>query len=228
MDLSAGGRPRLPREASAETSRPCPLLRWTPPCLLQPKSPLRSSPGLLVFPAHRPFSMCAWMSESESDPQLVPTAQRHRSHRMLTRWCKQYAGQPIVVACQNGGTLSQAAAASLRHEGIDAQTLVGGYEAWRAEHATLVSERRSRSPRRRRPDGMGNASPTKVVRVACPWLIRRFIDPNAVFLFVPSAEVAGVAEHAKAAPFDVEGAFWADRGEQHHVRCHARRVRSRH
>ncbi len=54
----------------------------------------------------------------------------------------------------------------------------------------------------------------KVVRVACPWLIRRFIDPNAVFLFVPSAEVAGVAEHAKAATFDVEGAFWGDRGER--------------
>ena len=53
-----------------------------------------------------------------------------------------------------------------------------------------------------------------MVRVACPWLIRRFIDPNAVFLFVPSAEVAGVAEHAKAATFDVEGAFWGDRGER--------------
>jgi hypothetical protein len=54
----------------------------------------------------------------------------------------------------------------------------------------------------------------KVVRVACPWLIRRFIDPRAVFLFVPPAEVASVAEHTKATPFDVEGAFWSDRGER--------------
>jgi hypothetical protein len=53
-----------------------------------------------------------------------------------------------------------------------------------------------------------------VVRVACPWFIRRFIDPNAVFLFVPPAEVAGVAEHAKAATFDVDGAFWGDCGER--------------
>jgi hypothetical protein len=33
-------------------------------------------------------------------------------------------------------------------------------------------------------------------------------------LFVPPGEVAGVAEHAKAAPFDVEGSFWSDRGEK--------------
>jgi len=49
--------------------------------------------------------------------------------------------------------------------------------------------------------------------VACPWLIRRFIDPRAVFLFVPLAEVAGVVDHTKATPFDVEGAFWGDRKE---------------
>jgi hypothetical protein len=53
----------------------------------------------------------------------------------------------------------------------------------------------------------------KVDRIACPWLIRRFVDPDAVFLFVASAEVAGVAERFGAAPFDVEGAFWSHRGE---------------
>ena len=53
----------------------------------------------------------------------------------------------------------------------------------------------------------------KVDRVACPWLIRRFIDPRAITLFVPPGEVAGVAEHTRATPFDVDGSFWADRGE---------------
>jgi hypothetical protein len=50
--------------------------------------------------------------------------------------------------------------------------------------------------------------------VACPWLVRRFVDPRAVFLFVPPAEVAGVAKHTNATPFDVEGSFWSDRGEK--------------
>ena len=49
---------------------------------------------------------------------------------------------------------------------------------------------------------------------ACPWLIRRFIDPNAVFLFVAPSEVAAVARRFNATPFDVAEAFWGDRGEK--------------
>ncbi len=45
----------------------------------------------------------------------------------------------------------------------------------------------------------------KVDRVACPWLITRFIDPDAEFLFVPPGDVAAVAAAAGAIPFDVEG-----------------------
>lgn len=53
----------------------------------------------------------------------------------------------------------------------------------------------------------------KIDRIACPWLIRRFIDPHAVFLFVAASEVAGVAERFGATPFDLEGIFWSHRGE---------------
>ncbi len=45
----------------------------------------------------------------------------------------------------------------------------------------------------------------KVDRVACPWLIKKFIDPEAVFLFVPKESVLEVAEREKAIPFDVPG-----------------------
>ena len=45
----------------------------------------------------------------------------------------------------------------------------------------------------------------KIDRVACPWLIRRFIDPDAEFLFVPPSEVTAVAARTGAIPFDVEG-----------------------
>jgi len=44
-----------------------------------------------------------------------------------------------------------------------------------------------------------------VDRIACPWLIRRFIDPEAVFLFVPTDEVSAVAEREGAIPYDVKG-----------------------
>ncbi|HEX2864289.1 MAG TPA: chromate resistance protein ChrB domain-containing protein [Deinococcales bacterium] len=45
----------------------------------------------------------------------------------------------------------------------------------------------------------------KVDRVACPWLIQRFIDPQAEFLFVPASRVLEEAERQDAIPYDVEG-----------------------
>lgn len=46
----------------------------------------------------------------------------------------------------------------------------------------------------------------KVDRVACPWLIRKYIDPDAEFLFVPAADVDVVAAREGASPFDTQGA----------------------
>ncbi len=151
--------------------------------------------------------------EFETNPCLIPSAQRHAS-TSVEGWCTRYAGQSIVVVCQSGGTVSQAAAARLRHEGFEAQTLEGGYDAWREARQLLVKA--SKIPPRDdegRTVWVTRARP-KVVRVACPWLIHRFIDPKAIILFVPPGEVAGVAEHAKATPFDVDGSFWSDRGEK--------------
>lgn len=54
----------------------------------------------------------------------------------------------------------------------------------------------------------------KVDRVACPWLIRRFIDPDAEFLFVPPGDVASVAEREGATPYDVQGAELGHHGDQ--------------
>jgi rhodanese-related sulfurtransferase len=148
--------------------------------------------------------------EFTSDPRLVPTAQRHSSIGGI-EWWRRYSGQPIVVMCQTGRTHSRATGARLRHEGLDAKSLEGGHEAWCEARQALVSAARIPSrDNEGRTVWVTRARP-KVVRVACPWLIRRFIDPRAVFLFVPPAEVAGVAEHTKATPFDVEGAFWGDR-----------------
>jgi hypothetical protein len=53
----------------------------------------------------------------------------------------------------------------------------------------------------------------KIDRIACPWLIRRFVDQSAVFLFVPSSEVEGVASRFGATPFAIENTYWSHRGE---------------
>jgi len=52
----------------------------------------------------------------------------------------------------------------------------------------------------------------KTDRIACPWLIRRFIDPEAEFLYVPTHDVLTVAERAEAHSFDAPGARYEHRG----------------
>jgi hypothetical protein len=53
----------------------------------------------------------------------------------------------------------------------------------------------------------------KVDRVACPWLIRKFIDPQAEFFFVPVAEVTAKAQELDATPFDIDGCELGHHGE---------------
>jgi hypothetical protein len=54
----------------------------------------------------------------------------------------------------------------------------------------------------------------KVDRVACPWLIRKFIDPDAEFLFVPAEEVLAKAESLGAIPYDVSGVELGHHGKR--------------
>ncbi len=46
----------------------------------------------------------------------------------------------------------------------------------------------------------------RVDRIACPWLIQKFVDPDAVFLYVPKDKVMDVAHREGATPFDIPGA----------------------
>ncbi len=54
----------------------------------------------------------------------------------------------------------------------------------------------------------------KVDRVACPWIIKKFIDPQAEFLFVSADRVAEVARSEGAIPFDVEGVEFGHHGKE--------------
>lgn len=147
-----------------------------------------------------------------ADQRLIPTS-THLPYASADLWAEAYRGRSIAVSCQRGKKLAEGAAAWLRHYGADAEVLEGGFEAWRDAGLPLVPL--SALPAR---NGAGatvwvTRSRPKIDRIACPWLIRRFIDPNAVFLFVAPAEVAAVAERYSATPFDVEGVHWSHRGE---------------
>jgi rhodanese-related sulfurtransferase len=148
-----------------------------------------------------------------ADPRLIPGSLCRR-YADVPEWAREFAGRSVVVTCQRGLKLSQGTAAWLRHNGIPADSLDGGLDAWIAAGQPLVPQ--AKLPPR---DAGGRTvwvtrERPKIDRIACPWLIRRFVDPAAVFLFVAPAEVVAVGERFNAAPFDIEGVFWSHRGER--------------
>ena len=146
-------------------------------------------------------------------PRLIPGSVR-RPYERAAEWAREFAGRSAIVICQKGLKLSQGAAAWLRHEGVPADSLEGGIEAWaRAGLPMVQADKLPRLDAHGRTVWVTRSRP-KIDRIACPWLIRRFVDPAAVFLFVSPPEVLAVAERFGAAPFDVEGVFWSHRGER--------------
>ena len=146
------------------------------------------------------------------DRYLVPTARSMESETVAS-WAHNFFGQRVVVYCEDGGNISQGTAAWLRQAGIDAQTLEGGFEAWcKADQLLLCTEQLPPRDEAGRTSWVTRARP-KIIRIACPWLIRRFIDPTAVILYVAPSEVAAVAERFKAVPFDAGDGIWNDRPE---------------
>jgi rhodanese-related sulfurtransferase len=142
-----------------------------------------------------------------ADPALIPSSFA-LTHDQFDPAPAHLQGKRVVIACQKGRKLSEGVAALLRLQGIDAQNLEGGTMAWAAAGLPMlplaIFPKTNLWVTRHRP---------KIDRIACPWLIRRFIDPTARFLFVAPAEVQSVAERFNATPFDIDDCFWTHRGE---------------
>ena len=146
------------------------------------------------------------------DPDFIPTARRHPFTDMAAL-VPQLIDKQVVVYCQQGKKISQGVMSLLRSHGIAAETLAGGHFAWRDAGAMLVPAAIIPSPGAQGATLWVTRHRPKIDRMACPWLIRRFVDPGAQFLFVAPGEVLAVAEKFAATPFDVEDVFWSHRGE---------------
>jgi rhodanese-related sulfurtransferase len=136
-------------------------------------------------------------------------AATHQAPEDVARWGRELpAGRPVVVHCVRGHQVSQNAAAALVAAGHDATYLDGGIAAW--SEAGLPTRRKlavatDKWVTRERP---------KIDRIACPWLIARFIDPNAQFIYVPDQRVLAVAKETGAIPYDVKGVEFTHEGER--------------
>lgn len=149
--------------------------------------------------------------------RLIPGAIRW-SHHELDRLANDLVGQKVIFLCHKGKKLSQSAASWLRASAIDAEYLKGGNAAWRSlGYPTIALSKLPKSPGKDQHQALPSLWVTrhrpKIDRVACPWLIRRFIDPNARFLFVAPSEVTAAADLFSATVFDLRDSYWGHRDE---------------
>jgi len=112
----------------------------------------------------------------------------HYAPDEVERWRRDLpSGRSVVVHCAHGREVSQNVASALRAAGLDAAYLEGGISGWNDQAL----------PTRRNRVATSNKWVTrehpKIDRIACPWLIHRFIDPRAEFIYVPTEQVLAVA-----------------------------------
>jgi rhodanese-related sulfurtransferase len=142
----------------------------------------------------------------EQEAEIIPGALRRLPEAVETWAAAMEPWRPVVVYCVHGHEVGQGAAAALRARGLDASYLAGGIERWRAEgNATKPFAAPTRWVTRARP---------KIDRIACPWLVRRFVDPSAEFFYVPNAEVRAFAAANGATAYDIPDVPYSHRGAE--------------
>jgi rhodanese-related sulfurtransferase len=131
------------------------------------------------------------------------------------------AGPDVVVYCVHGREVSQGVAEILRRQGAAAAYLAGGFDGWQAaggptmrQPARVLEAAGIAAPAADRPTRWVTRARPKIDRVACPWLLRRFVDPLAEIHFVPSDQVLEAGAALGAAPFDIPGVAFSHDGPQ--------------
>jgi rhodanese-related sulfurtransferase len=140
-------------------------------------------------------------------PNMIAGALR-RDPESLARWARELpAASTVVVYCVHGHEVSQNAAAELWRLGIAARYLEHGFAGW-AE---------SGFPLARKPVGAATRWVTrerpKIDRIACPWLIQRFVDAGAEFVYVAPQEVVATARRMDATPYDIPDVEFSHDGD---------------
>jgi len=140
-------------------------------------------------------------------PDLIRGALR-RDPLRVDDWARTLpAASNVVVYCVHGHEVSQGAAKALAAMGLNAFFLEAGIEGWRQSGGELARKPAGASTRwvtRERP---------KIDRIACPWLVARFVDPEAEFLYVPTPDVKRVAQEKEAVPYDIPDVEFSHEGD---------------
>ena len=157
-------------------------------------------PPLVIDVRKRPAYIAA--------PDMITGALR-RDPELVSSWTKELpSASTVVVYCVHGHEVSQGVAKALNERGVAARYLEGGLEeGWKAAGGELdhkPADANTRWVTRERP---------KIDRIACPWLIARFVDREAEFLYVPTKQVLDAARERDAIPYDIPDVAFSHDGE---------------
>ena len=144
----------------------------------------------------------------ETDAFLIPSSYR-LPYTEVEKSLNHIQSSKVIVVCHEGLKLSHGVAAELRSNMIDACALSGGFVEWRKQDLPVISA--SHLPPKQYRNGLWvTRHRPKIDRIACPWLVRRFVDRRARFLYVPPAHVLDVAARFEAISFDIHGGEFFD------------------
>jgi rhodanese-related sulfurtransferase len=134
-------------------------------------------------------------------------------------FARQHPARNVVVYCVYGHNVSADATAQLNAAGWQARALDGGIEGgedgvdtadnialWRSQGVPTIVKRADWGVTGEAASRWVTRARPKIDRIACPWLIRRFIDPRAEFFYVPTEQVLSEAQRLNAIAFDIPGA----------------------
>lgn len=161
----------------------------------------------------------------EESPLMLAGAQ-YCAPDEVAAFARQHSPGPVVVYCVYGHNVSADAVAELRQAGWDAVSLQGGIEGgeegvdtaenmalWRGQALLRIQKRADWGVTGLAPSRWVTRERPKIDRIACPWLIRRFIDRRAEFFYVPTAQVFAQAQALGAVAYDIPGAPVSHAGE---------------
>jgi rhodanese-related sulfurtransferase len=131
----------------------------------------------------------------------------------IGRFASNAIKRRVIVYCVHGQEIGQQAAAELRSTGWEALYLQGGIEGLIASGLPVLRKRPDLGVTGERPSRWITRARPKIDRIACPWLVRRFIDPRAEFFYAPIERVSDEAKRLQAVAYDTPGAPIAHEGE---------------
>ena len=173
----------------------------------QPSSTSSAASSRLVGTPDAPLFVDVRKAEDfAASDYFIPGAIRWDYHSDAVEPAEINSVTHAVAYCVKGLHVGITGAEKLSAQNVNATFLEGGLRQWLETDAPRVKKRPDLGVTGESVSRWITRARPKIDRIACPWLVRRFIDPRAEFFYVPTSEVFAFAQANNAVAYDIPGA----------------------